>query len=81
MGIGVAFPYPTTTFEGGTDWRSPQRHSSAVARGSGAGATAINHTMDNTTYFVHARPEPAAATLRPGAVAHDWTIAGEAGEV
>ena len=42
LGIGIAFPYATTTFAGGTDWALPERHSSAiVATADGTASAAM----------------------------------------
>ena len=89
LGIGIAFPYATTTFAGGTDWALPERHSSAIVATAG-GSTALNHTLDNTTYFVLpnlaapivAGGERAAAepTLSAGSVPHDFIIAPSGGD-
>jgi hypothetical protein len=50
LGLGLAFPYPTTQFAGGTDWNRPAQHSSAVVEGE---PNVLNITMDTTTYYVH----------------------------
>ena len=45
-----SFRYASAEFAGGTDWRSPGRHTSGVLPDRPA---VLNHTLDNTTYFVH----------------------------
>ena len=98
LGLGIGFPYPTTSFSGGTDWRLPDRHSSAIVDppdgeaadpwGCPGAPMVLNHTMDNTTYFVHVGLESTRGTagrpatqskaacpmLRRGSVAHDWVV-------
>ena len=69
VGVGIAFPYAATGFSGGTDWRLPGRHTTAALLGR---PEVLNHTLDNTTYFVHS----AGGTLQPavGGAPHDWTV-------
>ena len=77
LGLGVAFPYAQTSFAGGTDWHLPTRHTSEVV-----GST-LNHTMDNTTYFVQGRLGSASSAaagaplFTAGKMSHDWTVAAE----
>ena len=71
VGVGLAFPYASTAFAGGTDWSVPGRHESSLVPGHPG---VINHTLDNTTYFVHTTLS-SGAQARPGAAPHDWIIA------
>eukprot|EP01052_Picozoa_sp_SAG31_P041461 SAG31_NODE_6292_length_2081_cov_1.390515_1_plen_597_part_01 len=66
MGVGLSLPYAAVEFAGGTEWRWPERHTSATVEGR---PDVLNHTLDNTTYFVRTRPP-----LEPGIAAHDWSV-------
>eukprot|EP01047_Picozoa_sp_COSAG01_P010413 COSAG01_NODE_439_length_17034_cov_5.326484_14_plen_252_part_00 len=71
LGVGLALPYAAAGFAGGTDWAMPGRHASARLPGR---PLVLNHTLDNTSYFVHSAAHQ-ASVLQPGSAPHDWIIA------
>lgn len=80
LGIGIAFPYPTTSFSGGTDWSLPTRHISSLVEEKQHSGGTLNHTLDKTTYFVRVRADSGTdgstkAELLQGKSTHDWIIA------
>ena len=78
LAIGVAFPYGSSEFKGGSDWSRPSRHTSEIITTSGGAVPVLRHSLDATAYFMHARLNAsggAAVGLTADGVPHAFIVA------
>ncbi len=81
LAVGLAFPYGSEAFKGGSNWDAPRRHTSAFASPPQPcdASPVLLHTLDETSYYVHLRLNSSGgATSCPQLWAearpHDWSI-------
>ena len=81
LGIGVGFPYPDTSFKGGSDWSLPSRHLSERldAPSTCDSQPLLKHTLDGTTVFVHMRlgahgGSDCVRLVDTANISHSWSI-------